>query len=85
MIKQAQAVGQTLAQNTHNALDIHGKAQTSRINPKKRHGGPDLGIVFLLVNEWVYVVATKSLNTSNIFFKNFFSIKFKSVTVAYYI
>jgi len=58
MSKQAQAVGQTLAQNTHNALDIHGKAQTSHVNPKKRHGGPDLGIVFLLVNEWVYVVAT---------------------------
>ena len=58
MRAQAAAVGQTLAQNTNNDQDIHGKAQTSRINPKKRHGGPDLGIVFLLVNEWVYVVAT---------------------------
>ena len=77
MRAQAAAVGQTLAQNTHNALDIHGKAQTSRINPKKRHGGPDLGIVSILENERVYVVATKSPNTSNIFFKNFFSIKFK--------
>jgi len=77
MRAHAAAVGQTLAQNTHNAQDIHGKAQTSHVNPEKRHGGPDLGIVFLLVNEWVYVVAMKSLNTSNIFFKNFFSIKFK--------
>ena len=58
MRAQAAAVGQTLAQNTHNAQDIHGKAQTSHINPKKRHGGPDLGIVSLLENEWVYVVAT---------------------------
>ena len=85
MRARAAAVGQTLAQNADNAQDIHGKAQTSHINLKKRHGGPDLGIVSLLENEWVYVVATKSLNTSNNFSKKFSQHIFQSVTVAYYI